>query len=78
MGVKKLLRAQTIALKNELPLITLTESAGTNLNHQSEIFVDGGRTFAKQARLSALGIPRFFGSGHHKPTAHHTKYTIPI
>ena len=58
MGVKKLLRAQTIALENELPLITLAESAGANLNHQAELFVDGGRTFANQARLSASGIPQ--------------------
>lgn len=58
MGVKKLLRAQTIALENRLPLITLAESAGANLNHQAELFVEGGRTFANQARLSAQGIPQ--------------------
>ena len=58
MGVKKLLRAQTIALENQLPLITLAESAGANLNHQAELFVEGGRTFANQARLSAQGIPQ--------------------
>ena len=58
MGVQKLLRAQTIALENDLPLITLAESAGANLNYQAELFVEGGRTFANQARLSARGIPQ--------------------
>ena len=58
MGVKKLLRAQEIALENRLPLITLAESAGANLRYQSELFVEGGETFANQARLSAAGIPQ--------------------
>jgi geranyl-CoA carboxylase beta subunit len=34
------------------------ESGGANLMYQAEIFVDGGRTFANQARLSAAGIPQ--------------------
>ena len=58
MGVKKLLRAQTIALENRLPLVTLAESAGANLRYQSELFIEGGSTFANQARLSAAGIPQ--------------------
>jgi geranyl-CoA carboxylase beta subunit len=36
----------------------LVESGGANLLYQAEIFVDGGRTFANQARLSAAGIPQ--------------------
>ena len=52
------LRAQEIALENKLPLISLVESGGANLNYQAEIFVDGGRTFANMARLSAVGIPQ--------------------
>ena len=36
----------------------LVESGGANLMYQAEIFVDGGRTFANQARLSAAGIPQ--------------------
>ncbi len=58
MGLKKALRAQELAAENKLPLIALVESGGANLMYQAEIFVDGGRTFANQARLSAAGIPQ--------------------
>ena len=58
MGLKKALRAQEIARENRLPLIALVESGGANLMYQAEIFVDGGRSFANQARLSAAGIPQ--------------------
>lgn len=58
MGLKKALRAQEIALENKLPMIHLVESGGANLLYQAEIFVDGGRSFANQARLSAAGIPQ--------------------
>ena len=58
MGLKKALRAQQIAFENKLPFIYLVESGGANLMYQSEIFVDGGRSFANQARLSAAGIPQ--------------------
>ena len=58
MGLKKALRAQELASQNKLPLIALVESGGANLMYQAEIFVDGGRTFANQARLSAAGIPQ--------------------
>jgi len=58
MGLKKTLRAQDIALTNKLPMIHLVESGGANLLYQAEIFVDGGRSFANQARLSAAGIPQ--------------------
>ena len=58
MGVQKALRAQEIALENRLPMVNLVESAGANLLYQSELFVDGGRTFANQAKLSAAGIPQ--------------------
>jgi geranyl-CoA carboxylase beta subunit len=57
MGVQKVLRMQTIAMENKLPYVQLIESAGANLYRQSELFIDGGRTFANQARLSALGLP---------------------
>jgi len=56
MGLKKALRAQQIALENKLPLVYLVESGGANLMYQAEIFVEGGRSFANQARLSAAGI----------------------
>ena len=58
MGLKKALRAQELARENKLPLVALVESGGANLMYQAEIFVDGGRTFANQARLSAAGIPQ--------------------
>jgi geranyl-CoA carboxylase beta subunit len=58
MGLKKALRAQELARENQLPLIALVESGGANLMYQADIFVDGGRTFANQARLSAAGIPQ--------------------
>jgi geranyl-CoA carboxylase beta subunit len=58
MGLRKGLRAQAIALENKLPLVSLVESGGANLMYQAEIFVEGGRSFANQARLSAAGIPQ--------------------
>lgn len=58
MGLRKGLRAQEIARENKLPLIGLVESGGANLMYQADIFVDGGKSFANQARLSAMGIPQ--------------------
>lgn len=58
IGLKKHVRAQQIAIENKLPTIYLVESGGGNLKYQSEIFVDGGRQFANQARMSAAGIPQ--------------------
>jgi geranyl-CoA carboxylase beta subunit len=58
MGLRKALRAQEIARENRLPIVYLVESGGANLLYQSEIFVEGGRSFANQARLSAAGIPQ--------------------
>lgn len=63
--LEKTLRAQQIALENHLPFISMVESAGANLLYQAEVFMEGGRTFANQARLSAAGIPQIalvFGS----------------
>lgn len=56
--VDKSLRAQEIAAVNRLPFIYLVESGGANLPHQSDLFVKGGRGFANQARMSAMGIPQ--------------------
>lgn len=58
MGVQKTLRLQEIAMENKLPVITMTESGGANLNYAAEVFIPGGKTFANQARLSAAGIPQ--------------------
>lgn len=58
---KKVIRAQTIALENRLPLIYLVDSAGVYLPMQDEIFPDQddfGRVFYLNARMSALGIPQ--------------------
>lgn len=57
-GLKKTLRLQQIAMENKLPVVTLTESGGANLNYAAEIFVEGARGFANQARISAMGIPQ--------------------
>jgi geranyl-CoA carboxylase beta subunit len=57
-GLRKILRMQEIVMKNRLPLITLAESGGANLNYAPEVYIEGARAFANQARLSALGIPQ--------------------
>jgi 3-methylcrotonyl-CoA carboxylase beta subunit len=56
--VRKSLRAQEIAMTNRLPCVYLVESGGANLPHQAELFVEGGRGFCNQARMSAQGIPQ--------------------
>ena len=58
MGVKKNLRVQQIAMESKLPIVRLVESGGANLLYQAEMFVEGGRSFANQARMSAGGIPQ--------------------
>ena len=58
VGLQKKLRSQEIARENKLPIITLAQSGGANLAHAAEMFVTGGRAFANQARLSAMGIPQ--------------------
>ena len=57
-GQRKGQRMQQVVMENKLPLIYLVESGGANLLYQSEIFVPGGRGFANQARMSAMGIPQ--------------------
>ena len=59
--VKKVLRAQRIAMINRLPLIYLVDSSGVFLPLQDEIFPDEddfGRIFRNNAVLSALGVPQ--------------------
>src|SRR5258705_5207628 len=61
MTVKKHLRAQQIALENNLPCIYLVDSGGAFLPMQDEVFPDAddfGRIFYNQARMSAMGIPQ--------------------
>ena len=61
MTVKKHLRAQEIALQNNLPCVYLVDSGGAFLPLQDEVFPDKehfGRIFYNQATLSAKGIPQ--------------------
>jgi 3-methylcrotonyl-CoA carboxylase beta subunit len=61
MTVKKHLRAQEIALENNLPCIYLVDSGGAYLPMQDEVFPDRdhfGRIFYNQSRLSAANIPQ--------------------
>ncbi len=61
MTVKKVLRAQRIAMENRLPLIYLVDSAGVFLPLQDEVFPDEddfGRIFRNNAVISAMGIPQ--------------------
>ena len=55
--LKKMLRANQIALENRLPVISLVESGGADLPTQKEIFIPGGQVFRDLTRLSAAGIP---------------------
>ncbi len=57
-GLAKKLRLQEVARENRLPLVSLSQSGGANLSYAHEVFIPGGRGFANQARLSALGIPQ--------------------
>jgi 3-methylcrotonyl-CoA carboxylase beta subunit len=59
LTVKKHLRAQEIALENNLPCVYLVDSGGANLPNQDEVFPDRdhfGRIFFNQANMSAAGI----------------------
>ncbi len=59
--VKKHLRAQEIALQNNLPCIYLVDSGGAFLPLQSEVFPDKehfGRIFYNQAIMSSQKIPQ--------------------
>ena len=55
--LKKVLRANQIALENRLPVIGIVESGGADLPTQKEIFIPGGQMFRDLTRLSAAGIP---------------------
>jgi len=58
---KKVLRAQKIAARCNLPLVYLVDSAGVYLPMQDEIFPDEddfGRIFRNNAVLSAMGVPQ--------------------
>jgi geranyl-CoA carboxylase beta subunit len=65
VNVQKMLRLQEIAFRAKLPVVSLHESGGGNLDKSAaadpwaaRLFVDGGRIYGQQAQLSALGIPQ--------------------
>lgn len=57
-GLDKSLRLQEIAQENNLPVVSLSESGGANLNYATDVFVKGAKAFANQARMSAQGLPQ--------------------
>lgn len=59
--IKKHLRAQEIAMQNNLPIVYLVDSGGVFLPEQANVYPDKehfGRIFFNQARLSAERIPQ--------------------
>ena len=61
VSLKKTLRAQKIALENNLPVIYLVDSAGVFLPLQNQVFPDEGhfgRIFYNNAKLSSYGVPQ--------------------
>ncbi|MBF0362442.1 MAG: methylcrotonoyl-CoA carboxylase [Oligoflexia bacterium] len=59
--IKKHIRAQEIAMENNLPCVYIVDSGGVYLPEQAGVFPDKfhfGRIFYNQARLSALKIPQ--------------------
>ncbi len=60
-SIKKHVRAQEVAMENNLPCIYLVDSGGVFLPEQANVFPDKydfGRFFFNQAKLSAMGIPQ--------------------
>jgi geranyl-CoA carboxylase beta subunit len=63
--VQKMLRLQEIARRQRLPIVSLSESGGGNLEGQGGedpwaalTFIEAGLCYCQQAELSALGIPQ--------------------
>jgi 3-methylcrotonyl-CoA carboxylase beta subunit len=59
LTVKKIVRALDIAIENHLPVVHLCDSAGGQLQLQSELFPDrymAGRIFRNQSILSKMGM----------------------
>ncbi len=59
--IRKHIRAQEIAMQNNLPCVYMVDSGGVFLPNQAEVFPDRddfGRIFYNQARLSAQGCPQ--------------------
>src|SRR5512141_2938753 len=61
MTAKKVIRAQNIAIENNLPTIYPVDSAGVFLPMQEDVFPDQddfGRVFRNNAVMSSMGIPQ--------------------
>ncbi len=61
LTIKKHLRAQEIAMQNNLPCVYMVDSGGAFLPEQDTVFPDRdhfGRFFYNQARMSAEGLPQ--------------------
>ncbi len=59
--IKKHLRAQQIAMENNIPCVYIVDSGGAFLPEQDTVFPDAnhfGRFFYNQAKMSAMGIPQ--------------------
>src|SRR3989339_1026049 len=59
--IKKHVRAQEMAIQNQLPCIYLVDSGGVYLPEQANVFPDRfdfGRVFYNQSKLSAMGLPQ--------------------
>jgi geranyl-CoA carboxylase beta subunit len=63
--IQKMLRLQEIARRQRLPIVSLSESGGGNLEGVSRedpwgavTFIEGGLCYCQQAELSAAGIPQ--------------------
>ncbi len=59
--IKKHVRAQEVAMENNLPCVYMVDSGGVFLPEQAKVFPDKfdfGRFFFNQARLSAMKIPQ--------------------
>jgi acetyl-CoA carboxylase carboxyltransferase component len=57
--IRKHVRAQEIAMENNLPVVYMVDSGGVFLPEQSRVFPDKedfGRLFRNQAQLSAMGV----------------------
>jgi geranyl-CoA carboxylase beta subunit len=58
LGSAKRQRMLQLAMENKLPVICLAQSGGGNLKLLGDFFGPSGSGFARQARLSAAGIPQ--------------------
>lgn len=58
LSVKKIIRAQEVAMENRLPVVNLIDSGGAYLPLQDELYAMGGTVFRNQCRMSAMGIPQ--------------------